>query len=103
MPEPPQRQRELRRVGGGARVGRHGSRGVAGKVASLVLKPKESASTVVNALALQGPDWPQGGYRIEFTFCLGQKAKTMSFYYMARHHDGLRAALAKPAPATQPR
>ncbi|MCY2925901.1 MAG: hypothetical protein NT031_10765 [Planctomycetota bacterium] len=80
-----------------------GSRGVAGKVASLVLKPKESASTVVNALALQGPDWPQGGYRIEFTFCLGQKAKTMSFYYMARHHDGLRAALAKPAPATQPR
>lgn len=82
-----------------------GSRGIAGKVAPLVLKPKESVSTVVNAMALQGPDWPQGGYRIEFTFCLGQKAKTMSFYYMARHHDPLRAAVIKPiqAPTTQPR
>ena len=82
-----------------------GSRGVAGKVASLVLKPKESVSTVVNALALQGPEWPQGGYRIEFTFCLGEKAKTMSFYYMFRHHDALREALTKSAqaPATQPR
>lgn len=82
-----------------------GSKGVTGKVSSLVLKPKESVSTVVNVLALQGPQWPQGGYRIEFTFCLGEKAKTMSFYYMSRHHDRLREAAQKPAdpPASQPR
>jgi hypothetical protein len=73
-----------------------GGAGVAGKVAPLVLKPKESVSTVINALALQGPDWPRGGYRIEFTFCLGDKAKTVSFYYMSRHHDPLREALHKP-------
>jgi hypothetical protein len=72
---------------------------VTGKVSSLVLKPKESVSTVVNALALQGPEWPQGGYRIEFTFCLGDKAKTMSFYYMSRHHDALRDAAKKPPAA----
>ena len=71
-----------------------GGKGVAGKVSSLVLKPKESVSTVVNALALKGPQWP-GGDRIEFTFCLGDKAKTMSFYYMARHHDALRDAAQK--------
>ena len=72
-----------------------GCKGVTGKVAPLVLKPRESVSTVVNALALQGPEWPQGGYRIEFTFCLGEKAKTMSFYYMSRHHDPLRDAIQK--------
>jgi hypothetical protein len=76
-----------------------GSKGVTGKVSSLVLKPKESVSTVVNALALQGPQWPRGGYRIEFTFCLGDKAKTMSFYYMSRHHDALRDAAKKPPAA----
>ncbi len=81
-----------------------GSKGVTGKVSSLVLKPKESVSTVVNALALQGPEWPQGGYRIEFTFCLGEKTKTMSFYYMSRHHDRLRDGIQKPAiaPTIQP-
>jgi hypothetical protein len=76
-----------------------GSKGVTGKVSSLVLKPKESVSTVVNTLALQGPQWPQGGYRIEFTFCLGDKAKTMSFYYMSRHHDALRDSVQKPPAA----
>jgi hypothetical protein len=73
-----------------------GSRGVRGKVESVVLKPKESVSTAINALALQGPEWPRGGYRIEFTFCLGEKAKTMSFYYLSRHHDALRDAAQKP-------
>ena len=69
-----------------------GAKGVSGKVAPLVLKPKESVSTVVNALALRGPEWPQGGSRVEFTFCLGEKAKTMSFYYTSRHHDAFRDA-----------
>jgi hypothetical protein len=47
---------------------------------------------VVNALRLQGPEWPQGGYRIEFQFCLGEKSKTQSFYYLSKHHDALREA-----------
>ncbi len=66
------------------------SQGVKGDVSAAVLKPGESVSTTINALSLQGPEWPRGGYRIEFTFALGEKSKTMSFYYMSRHHDGLR-------------
>jgi hypothetical protein len=54
------------------------------------LEPKQSISTVVNALRLKGPEWPRGGYRIEFQFCLGEKSSTQSFYYMSKHHDPLR-------------
>ena len=54
----------------------------------------ESVSTVVNALQLSGPEWPRGGYRIEFQFCLGEKSQTKSFYYMSSHHDKVRAAVA---------
>jgi len=74
-----------------------GCQGVAGKVEPVVLQPGESTSTVVNALRLQGPQWPQGGYRIEFQFCLGEKSQTKSFYYMTRHHGPIREALAQPA------
>jgi len=56
------------------------------------LKPGESVSHEVHALALNGPEWPKGGYRIEFQFCLGEKSSTQSFYYMSRHHDGIRDA-----------
>lgn len=56
------------------------------------LKPGESVSHEVHALALKGPDWPKGGYRIAFQFCLGEKSSTQSFYYMSRHHDGIRDA-----------
>jgi len=79
-----------------------GAKRVTGKVAPLVLKPKESVSTVINMLALRGPEWPGGGDRIEFTFCLGDKAKTVSFYYMFRHHDALREAAQK-SPAADAR
>lgn len=54
------------------------------------LKPGESISSVVNALQLQGPKWPRGGYRIAFQFCLGEKSVTKSFYYLSRHHDKVR-------------
>lgn len=74
-----------------------GCKGVSGKVEPVVLKPGESVSTVVNALRLKGPQWPQGGYRIEFQFCLGEKSQTKSFYYMTRHHGPIREALAEPA------
>lgn len=62
----------------------------ASKVGPTTLEPKQSISTVVNALRLNGPEWPRGGYRIEFQFCLGEKSSTQSFYYMSRHHDPLR-------------
>ncbi|NQU20203.1 MAG: hypothetical protein HQ567_02900 [Candidatus Nealsonbacteria bacterium] len=72
-----------------------GSQGVSQQVQPTKLQPGQSVSTVVNALRLKGPEWPRGGYRIEFRFCLGEKSRTMSFYYMSRHHDKIRSALAK--------
>ncbi|MFZ5832173.1 MAG: hypothetical protein ACOY3P_18980 [Planctomycetota bacterium] len=59
-------------------------------VKGVELKPGESVSGVVNIFAVEGPEWPQGGDRIEFQFCLGEKSQTKSFYYLARHHDALR-------------
>jgi hypothetical protein len=70
-----------------------GAKGVKGPVESVVLKPGQEVSTTVNALRLQGPEWPRGGYRIEFIFCLGDRAVTQSFYYFSRHHDPIRAKL----------
>jgi hypothetical protein len=72
-----------------------GAKGVSGKVEATTLAPHQTVTTVVNALRLKGPEWPQGGYRIEFQFCLGEKSKTRSFYYMSKHHDALRDAAQK--------
>lgn len=66
------------------------SQGVAGAVKAVRLAPGQKLSGRVNVLMLVGPQWPQGGYRIEFTFCLGEKANLQSLYYMSRHHDKLR-------------
>ena len=57
------------------------------------LRAGESISGTANALKLEGPEWPRGGYRIEFRFCLGEKASNQSFYYFSKHHDAIRAAL----------
>ncbi len=73
-----------------------GSIGLMRPTAAVTLKPGQSISTVVNALALNGPTWPRGGYRIEFQFCLGERSSKQSFYYMSRHHDAIREALKKP-------
>jgi hypothetical protein len=73
-----------------------GCHGVAGKVEPFVLLAGESVSTVVNILRLEGPRWPEGGSRLEFQFCLGEKTQTKSFYYMGRHHDPIRQSLAAP-------
>jgi RNA polymerase sigma factor (sigma-70 family) len=70
-----------------------GARGVKEAPRPVVLKPGEAVSTVVNALKLQGPQWPRGGYRIEFQFALGDKSITKSFYYLSRHHDVVRQQL----------
>ena len=55
------------------------------------LGPGESVSTVVNVLALEGPDWPRGGSRVDFNFWLGEvSCGPFSLYYMSSHHDVLR-------------
>jgi hypothetical protein len=65
------------------------------------LQPGESVSGVVNTLLLPGIKWPRGGYRVEFTFCLGQLASMQSFYYKSSHHDPIReGAINDPAPDT---
>ncbi|MGC4003363.1 MAG: hypothetical protein QM811_09600 [Pirellulales bacterium] len=66
-------------------------------VASATLPPNESVSTVVDVLKLKGPDWPRGGSRIEFQFCLGELSKTKSLYYFSNHHDPIRDAAQKNA------
>jgi RNA polymerase sigma factor (sigma-70 family) len=70
-----------------------GASGVKEAPRPVVLKPGEAVSTVVNALKLQGPEWPRGGYRIEFQIALGEKSVTKSFYYLSRHHDVVRQQL----------
>jgi hypothetical protein len=75
------------------------------KLESVTLKPGEHVSGVVNILSLEGPRWPQGGYRIGFQFCLGEKSVSHEFYYMTKHHGKLReemkAAAGGNSPATE--
>jgi hypothetical protein len=72
-----------------------GSTGSVKGLKPVVLKPGESVSGKVHAFALNGPEWPMGGYRIEFQFCLGEKSATYSFYYLSKHHDPIRDAVQK--------
>jgi hypothetical protein len=67
-----------------------GAKGLREAAEPVTLKPGESVSGVVNALGLKGPEWPRGGYRIELTFALGDRAVTKSFYYFSKHHDPIR-------------
>ncbi len=67
--------------------------GVPADVTATELAPGQSVSTVVNAFRLKNIEWPRGGYRVEFTFCLGELATTESFYYKSNHHDPIRNAL----------
>ena len=70
-----------------------GAAGLPEKAKPVELKAGQSISGTVHALRLEGPEWPRGGYRIEFLFCLGEKASNQSFYYFSKHHDAIRAAL----------
>ncbi|MCC6417938.1 MAG: hypothetical protein IT429_06765 [Gemmataceae bacterium] len=70
-----------------------GAQGGGAAPGAATLAPGQEVSTTVNVLRLQGPEWPRGGSRIEFQFCLGEKGVTRSFYYFSRHHDALRAKL----------
>ena len=76
------------------------------KLEPVELQPGQSVTGTVNPFGLTGPEWPRGGYRISFQFCLGEKSVSHAFYYYTSHHDAIRDALQKanppPAPALKP-
>jgi hypothetical protein len=76
-----------------------GSTGDVRELKPVVLKPGESVSGQIQALAIEGPEWPRGGDRVEFQFCLGERSATQSFYYFSNHHDPIRAEIKKKAKA----
>ena len=56
------------------------------------LKAGQGVSTVIDTLPIEGITWPRGGWRVHFTFCLGERTANGFFYYLSRHHDPLRKA-----------
>jgi hypothetical protein len=72
-----------------------GSTGNVKDLKPVVLKPGESVTGTIHAFAIDGPEWPRGGYRIELQFCLAEKSATHSFYYLSKHHDPIRAKIQK--------
>src|SRR5262249_17121295 len=56
----------------------------------VALKPGESVATTIDVLPLPGVSWPRGGWRMYFSFCLGEKSAISFFYYHTDHHDPLR-------------
>ena len=79
-----------------------GSAGILGASSPVVLAPGQKVSAILNPLALAGPTWPQGGYRITFQICLGEKSSSQSFYYMSKHHDKIRGLLKAGKPIRSP-
>lgn len=75
-----------------------GYRAAPAKLEAVTLAPHQTIAGEVNPLALEGPEWPRGGYRIKFQLCLGELSVADDFYYMSNHHDRLRAKLAKVKP-----
>ena len=78
------------------------SKGLSVATSPVTLKPGQKLSGIINPLALDGPEWPRGGYRISFQICLGERSSTQSFYYMSKHHDGIRAKLKAGEPIRSP-
>lgn len=69
--------------------------GKATTLKSVTLKANESVSTVFNALSWKEVEYPKGGRRVYFQFCLGDQSTHNFFYYLSRHHDPLREAALK--------
>ncbi|CAF4461472.1 unnamed protein product, partial [Adineta steineri] len=44
----------------------------------------------LDTLTLHGLSWPAGGWRLNLTFCLGDKATEGNYYYFTNHHEPLR-------------
>jgi hypothetical protein len=68
------------------------AKGVPATATATKLPAGKSVSTTFHTFKLTGPEWPRGGYRIEFQFCLGELSQTKSFYYYSKHHDPIRDA-----------
>ncbi|CAF1022031.1 unnamed protein product [Rotaria sordida] len=64
--------------------------GQARDVEPTVLEPYENVSTKLDTLTLHGLSWPQGGWRLNLRFCLGNKATEGNYYYFTDHHEPLR-------------
>lgn len=66
----------------------------AGKVTKetkpLALKAGEEVSGEVNALLLDGVEWPRGGSRVYFDIAVGERAMNNFFYYYSAVHDPMR-------------
>jgi hypothetical protein len=54
------------------------------------LKAGESVSGVIDTLTLPDVNWPRGGQRVYFDFCLGEKSANNFFYYFSNLHDPMR-------------
>jgi len=66
-----------------------------GPLQSVRLPPGGSVTGTINTLRLRDVAWPRGGSRVQFQFCLGERAASDFFYYFSDLHDKLRAAAAK--------
>ena len=64
--------------------------GQARDVEPTILEPHENVSTKLDTLTLHGLSWPQGGWRLNLRFCLGDKATEGNYYYFTDHHEPLR-------------
>ena len=73
------------------------AQGVSTETFPTELAAGESVSGEINVFGLDDIEWPRGGYRVEFTFCLGELAVTESFYYSSKHHDAIRLGDDTPA------
>ena len=64
--------------------------GQARDVEATLLEPHESISTKLDTLTLHGLSWPQGGWRLNLRFCLGDQATEGNYYYFTDHHESIR-------------
>lgn len=53
----------------------------------VTLAPGEQIETIINTLELPSVRWPNGGNRVYFDFCLGNRKVNNFFYYFSSLHD----------------
>jgi hypothetical protein len=78
---------------GGAKL--LGAAGRATGTLPVELKAGESVSGVIDTLTLPDVNWPRGGQRVYFDFCLGEKSANNFFYYYSTVHDPMREEAVK--------
>lgn len=63
------------------------------EVKSVTLKGGETLTGYIDVLPLEGVQWPRGGSRVSFNFCLGELSASHFFYYFSGLHDKMREAI----------